>query len=279
MPRSMQTISIAEHQNAFARAILRREETLPAAIVRPGASTPTKRFGVYRNNVFASLTSCLAGRFPVVARLVGEDFFNAVARVFVERHPPASPALFEYGDEFPSFLTSFPPAKALPYLPDVARLEWHVATAYHAADARPIDATALGRLGNDALEAGLVLHPSCGIVLSHYPVFSIWRTNTRDASVQPVDASAGGEGALIVRPRFNVEVIRLDTAACAFTTALAADHGLELAAEIATELDSTFDAGAALQTLFSSGAIVGLRPASDVSLSITTNMRLLSCAS
>jgi hypothetical protein len=214
-----------------------------------------------------------------VARLVGEEFFNAVARVFVERHPPTSPALFEYGDEFPLFLTSFPPAKALPYLPDVARLEWHVATAYHAADALPIDATVLGQLGDDALDAALLLHPSCAIVLSHYPVLSIWQTNTRDEIVQHVDASSGGEGALIVRPQFNVQVIGLDTASYAFIAALAAGHTLELAAEIATELDSSFDVGAALQTLFSSGAIVGLRPASGVAPSITTNMRLLSCAS
>jgi hypothetical protein len=278
VPRSMQTISIAEHQEAFARALLWREDALPAAIVGPGAGTPEKRFGVYRNNVFASLTGCLAARFPVVARLVGEEFFNAVARVFVERHPPTSPALFEYGDEFPLFLASFGPTKSLPYLPDVARLEWHVATAYHAADAQPIDATALGRLGNGAPDTALVLHPSCAIVLSHYPVFSIWQTNTRDDVVEYVDASASGEGALIVRPQFNVEVIGLDTASYAFIAALAAGHALELAAEIANELDSLFDVGAALQTLFSSGAIVGVRPASGVAPSITTNMRLLSCA-
>ncbi len=187
-----------------------------------------------------------------------------MARVFVERHPPTSPALFEYGDDFPSFLTLFPPAKALPYLPDVARLEWHIATAYHAADAQPIDATALGQLGHEALEAALVLHPSCAIVVSHYPIFNIWQTNTRDEVVQHVDASAGGEAALIVRPHFNVEVVRLDTAVYAFTAALAAGHALELAAEIATELDSSLDVGEALQTLFSSGAIIGLRPASRV---------------
>ena len=102
MPRSMQTISIAEHQDAFARALLWRDDAVPATIVRPGAQRSRRSASrVYRNNVFASLTSCLAARFPVVARLVGEEFFNAMARVFVERYPPASPALFEYGDEFP----------------------------------------------------------------------------------------------------------------------------------------------------------------------------------
>ena len=278
MPHSVQTISVAEHQEAFARALLWREEALPAAIVRPGARAPAKRFGIYRNNVFASLIGCLATRFPVVVRLVGEEFFTAMARVFVERHPPTSPALFEYGDEFPQFLTSFAPTKTLPYLPDVARLEWHVATAYHAADAQPIDATALGKLGVDAPDCGLLLHPSCTILLSHYPVFSIWQTNSRDEVVQPVDASAGGEGALIVRPQFSVEAIQLDTAAYAFISALIAGHVLELAAEVAAELDSTFEVGSALHMLFSSGAVVGVRPAPERSLPITTNMRQLSCA-
>jgi hypothetical protein len=278
VPRSVQTISVADHQEVFARALLWRDEALPPTIAGPRGGTPTKRFGVYRNNVFASLAGCLAARFPVIARLVGEEFFSAMARVFVERHPPTSPALFEYGGDFPSFLASFPPAKALPYLPDVARLEWHIATSYHAADAQPVDATALGQLGDEALEVAHVLHPSCAIVLSDYPIFSIWQTNTRDEVVQHVDASAGSEAVLIVRPHFNVEVVRLDTAIYAFTAALAAGHALELAAEIATELDSSFDVGEALQTLFSSGAIIGLRPAPGVARSIATNMRLMSCA-
>lgn len=280
MPRSVQTISVAGHQEIFARALLWRDEVLPPTIIAgPRGGTPTKRFGVYRNNVFASLTGCLAARFPVVARLVGEEFFSAMARVFVERHPPSSPALFEYGDDFPSFLASFPPAKALPYLPDVARLEWHIATSYHAADAQPIDATALAQLGDGASGKGLALHPSCAMVLSRYPIVSLWETNVRDEVVRPIDADRGGEAALIVRPRFEVAVMSLDTAGYAFISALVAGHALELCAEIAMELDSDFDLGTALTLLFRSGAVVGVRPATTAICGPQLNNRsTVSCA-
>ncbi|MCZ7595302.1 MAG: DNA-binding domain-containing protein [Hyphomicrobium sp.] len=192
MRRDLHPLSIAAQQDDFARALLWRTGGLPAGIEKPGSAPPAKRFGIYRNNVFASLTACLEARFPVVARLVGDEFFSAMARVFIERSPPTSPALIEYGEEFAAFLATFAPAQSLPYLPDVARLEWRICAAYHAADAAPIDAAALARLGEHALDAALDLHPSCALLASHHAVFSIWRANTHDASVRPVDASGRG---------------------------------------------------------------------------------------
>ncbi len=63
MLHNVRIVSVADHQDAFARALLWHAEALPPAIAGPRAGTPTKRFGVYRNNVFASLTGCLAARF------------------------------------------------------------------------------------------------------------------------------------------------------------------------------------------------------------------------
>jgi hypothetical protein len=271
-------LSVSEQQQKFASALMRREEAVPAMVAGPGGDVPTKRFDVYRNNVFASLTRCLASRFPVVARLVGEEFFLAMAGVFVERHAPTSAALFEYGEEFADFLRTFEPVQGLPFLADVARLEWLVAAAYHAADAQVADTTVLSKLGDAAPEARLLLHPSVALHLSPYPIFEIWQTNTRDSIVRPIDASSGGEAVLIVRPRFDVTVIRLETAAYAFVRALASGNDLALAAEIATELDCQFDVGAAIQTLFTCGAIVGARRAFNSQSAQPQSMRMLSCA-
>lgn len=252
--------SIEDHQGAFARALLWQSDELPADVLGPRVAARAKRFTIYRNNVFASLTGCLAARFPVVARLVGEDFFAAMAKVFIADHPPLSPALFEYGEEFPHFLSTFEPARALPYLSDVARLEWMLAAAYHAADAQPIAATKLGRFGDDALDSSLMLHPSCAILISDYPVLSLWHTNTHDEIVRPIDVSAGGEAALVVRPKFDVALIGIDTPTFAFIRALAAGHSLELSAEAAAALDSEFEFAAALATLFRASAVIDVRP-------------------
>ena len=62
--------------------------------------------------------------FPVVKRLVGDKYFHAMANVFLLREPPFSPLLIHYGETFAAFVEEFEAAKPLPYLADVARLEY-----------------------------------------------------------------------------------------------------------------------------------------------------------
>jgi len=80
-------------QKSIALALLDRTRAAPAGIRAPGGKEVARRFGVYRNNVFVSLVEALATRFPVCLELVGDDFFRAMARTFVELSPPRSPLL------------------------------------------------------------------------------------------------------------------------------------------------------------------------------------------
>ena len=84
-------------------------------------------------------------------KIVGRDFFCAMARDFVVARPPRSPVLATYGDELADFISTFEPARELPYLADVARIEAARTHAYHAADATPVGASQLEALGADAL--------------------------------------------------------------------------------------------------------------------------------
>lgn len=278
MPLDGYSSLIGCEQEAFVDALLWRTECTPDGVTGPcGGRASARRMSIYRNNVSSSLSRCLAARFTAVERLVGEEFFAAMARVFIEAHPPISPALLDYGEDFIEFLAAFPPVASLPYLPNVARLEWLIARAYHAADTAPADPARLAALGDDALGARLVLHPSVGSVISRYPVLSIWETNARDLTVRPIDASAVGEAALIVRTHFDVAVKKIDTPTYAFVAALAALHPLEVAAELAVEIDAAFNVQAAMQLLFIAGAIVDVQP---LPASATENPKhtRLSCA-
>lgn len=243
-------------QANFAQSLLWRAEELPTDICGPTGGEPTKRFNVYRNNIFASLTATLSARFPVVSRLVGEDFFAAMARTFIRQHPPRSPVLLAYGDDMPAFLEIFEPVRDLPYLADVARLELAVAMAYHAADAEPVNAvdfTALSPQG--MLDARPVLHPSASLLASSCPVISIWETNTHDKAVRTIGADIGGESALIVRQDFEVTIVRLDAGAYAFLASLADGERVEVAVEQALHVSIDFDLTAALSAVFRAGAI------------------------
>src|SRR4029453_14611961 len=107
-------------QEAFAGVVLDAGAALPTGLARKAEGAPSRRFGVYRNNVYAGLIDVLAGRFPVVARLVGEEFFRAMARDYVEREPPSSAVLLRYGAGFADFIAGFPQAATVPYLADMA---------------------------------------------------------------------------------------------------------------------------------------------------------------
>jgi len=114
----------ADFQDFFARALLDPVHAVPAAIRGAARRRADRRFAVHRNNVVVGLINALAERFPVVSRLVGDEFFRAMARLYATMRPPASPLMMLYGETFPEFIDAFAPAAALPYLGDIARLEY-----------------------------------------------------------------------------------------------------------------------------------------------------------
>jgi len=122
-------------QHAFASALLDPARPVPSGLATWNGSDPVARFAVYRNNVVVSLVAALADTFPVVRELVGEEFFTAMARLYVAEQPPLSPVLAHYGDGFADWVVQFEPAAAVPCLADMARLERARVRAYHAADA------------------------------------------------------------------------------------------------------------------------------------------------
>ena len=251
-----------ELEGAFARALLDTDADVPGPVVGRRGASAARRFAVYRNNVYASLTDVLAGRFPVSARLVGDAFFRAMARAYVEEAPPRSPVLLRYGAGFPDFVGGFPPASAVPYLGGVARLEWAWHEAYHAKDAVPLSLPELAEVADTAEEAVLTLHPSLHVVRSTYPIVSIWELAMREGENEPARLPAGGEDALVVRPQLEVEVRHLPPGGAVFVQALAEGMVLMDAAKRALEGAAAFDLEANLAGLMRSRAIVGAGPKS-----------------
>ena len=120
-------------QTQFRQAVLDPRAAIPEGLTGPAQRPAGRRFSVYRNNVAVSLAEALETAFPAVRKITGDEFFRAMAGVYLRAHPPASPILSQYGAEMPAFLTTSPPVKHLAYLPDVARLELALRAAYHAA--------------------------------------------------------------------------------------------------------------------------------------------------
>ncbi|QDY68560.1 DNA-binding domain-containing protein [Qingshengfaniella alkalisoli] len=238
-----------DRREEFASALLAPEQVAPEGLVDFDGFPAPKRFAIYRNNVAVSLTEALESGFPVTRKLVGEQFFRAMAGAYLRSHPPSSPLMFLYGDSLSEFLEEFPPAHALPYPPDMARLEYTRRVAYHAADSAPIDASMLSELSPDELMASRVrFAPSCHILKSRYPVLSIWHMNT---STAPIKSGTQPENILISRPRFDPELDMLTDAEATLAGAL--KRGLTLGAAIEGRSPDTL--GSLLTKLLAGGCI------------------------
>jgi hypothetical protein len=257
---------LAERQRDFAAAVLNPAHPIPHGLVGPDGEPDPKRFAVYRNNVVVRLIEALEDAFPAVHRIVGVDFFRAMARAYVMVEPPRSPIMLDYGAGFPDFIRTFESAAMLPYLEDVARIERAWTEAYHAPEASPIDPSAFSAVAPDQLPAiSLGLHPSLRVVRSQFPALTIWQMNVADGVLAAIDPAAGGEDALIVRPAADVEVRLIPKGSLEFIRALADGRSVLAALEEALTANSRFDLSANLSDLMRAGAIISYNLAQETS--------------
>src|SRR5215470_16042587 len=236
--------TLLELQRAMRASLVDRDDGAAAAML--AENVPPDRLNIYRNTFVTGVTKALRLSYPAVYRLVGADFFEAAAGLFIAQHPPRSAYLDEYGADFPEFLRGFQPAAALGYLADVARLEWAVNRAIHAADAEPLDLARLAALPpEDQVRVCFVPHPSIALLCADYPIDVIWQgvLGGDDAALAAVDLKTGPICLLVGRGETGVEVSRLDAAAWRFAVALCG--GRPLADIFAEAVDTGREVGLA----------------------------------
>lgn len=248
-------------QSAFAAALLDANLSPPGGLSTWNGSDPAARFAVYRNNVIVSLIDALADTFPVSQQLVGEAFFRAMARLYVNQSPPQSRVLAFYGESFPSFIAQFPPAASVPYLPDVARLEMLRVKAYHAADVDALPAERIAQVLADVdslpqQQVGLL--PSLGLLQSPYAIVTLWAAHQGIADLSTIDTHAA-ESALVLRPHLDVEIIRIDAGASEFIAQLLQGEPLGVAVDYAHQIQPDFNLVSTLALLIQSQAIVSIQ--------------------
>lgn len=250
----------ATDQATFAASLLDPTIACPPELRAWNASDPTARLAVYRNNVVSSLIDALADTFPVVQELVGVEFFRAMAAVFIRQSPPRSRILVQYGEGLPAFIDAFDPARSVPYLADVARLEFARVRSYHAADVAAVDSESIAlALSNDERisELQLRLHPSVAVLQSPYAVVSLWAAHQGEGDIGAVDPDFA-EDALVLREALDVLVLRLPPGAADFISALQHGAALGEAATSATDAVPGFDLSATLALLLGHGALTAI---------------------
>lgn len=193
-------------------------------------------FAVYRANAFGNWAQALAGAYPIVRKIVGEEFFEGLAHAYALRHPSTSGDLNEYGEQLAEFVGDFPHTQDLPYLPDVARMEWLAHRAYYAADVAPFDLAAVS--GTSPLR----LAPACALLASGWPLARIWTVHQDDyEGTVEVDLRAGPDRILVHRPRWRAQVRSLAPGDYRFLDSARQGKTLGEALEAAVAEDPAFD--------------------------------------
>jgi len=246
-------------QRAMGRSVLGNEEApLADAIVGDGIR-PAARLRIYRHHYEISLTEALKAIYPAICRLVDERFFGYAAHEYIKAHPPRRPCLHEYGESFAEFLADFPPCRALPYLADVARLEWRINASLHAPMEPPLAPDAFHDVAMDDYPRLVFrLFPSLGYLESPWPIDRI--CSGREESV---DLSKGGCRLEIRQRGEEVVFARLDEAEFVLRRALLAGESLERAVAAALAADPVFDLAMALRSLLSEGLVTGFSLTAD----------------
>ena len=215
---------------------------------------------LYRNNFIISCSEALQASYPVVFKLVGEDFFNQAARLWVLAHPPQSGNIIDYGAEFPAWLAQWPPAASLPYLADVAKFEWLIeqtAVAEHVITAFPFSQLANVTTAQlPLLQFQLALQ--CNVYASDYPVHQIYQMVQQD-QVEAIEMAQANYVLLHKQANFQVHLHRLSAQEYHFLNAC--QQGLSLT-DISEQFD--FDPSPYIQPFIAQGVLNQFRLLGEV---------------
>ncbi len=210
------------------------EET---SILNPQGGEPgAARLAVYGDGYLVRIREALAEVFEAVRHLLGSTEFAVLAADYARQHPSTEYNLSLAGRHLPEYLADSAHGRRLPFLSDLARLEWAVSQAFHAFDQPPLDPARLASLPLDAWErARLALQPSVAVVSSSWPIVDLWEARTVPREQIGIDLIDRPQQALITRHGEHVRCERIDPAPAQLLTGLLAGRAL---GEVCAELEA-----------------------------------------
>ena len=223
----------------------------------PRRAEVTARLAIYRNNLQEGFMKALALEFPVIQRLVGDDYFRQLAQEFLSVHPSRTGDLHAIGAPFSEYLRGRFAETEYAYFADVAALEWAYQQSGVAADAPTFDVQSLARVSPESYGAlRFDLHPACFLIHSSYPILRIWQVNQIEKGEPDiVDLSAGPDYVVTRRLDMGVELRRVSPAEYVLLQRFLAGDSLAEALEAVQQHDPGFDLGPALRQFISLGLV------------------------
>jgi hypothetical protein len=245
--------SLAELQTAMTSAIMAGSFVDVEDEFTAGNANPARRYAIYRNNMFLSLTAHLRAVFPVTAKLGDERFFAYAAHQFILRSPPRASRLVIYGADFPHFLSHFPACRHAPILAQMAALEWAIHSSLTSAQLPFVEASDLAAISPGQ---GLELQPGLRFVLSRWPLLGLWAHEAERQQALPRKATR----IAVARHDEDIRFFELSAARFAFWRDLNRRRSLEEAAKRALARDAQFNLADEIVFLLRNRLVTGIIP-------------------
>jgi hypothetical protein len=225
-------------QQAFLRSVLAGQEDAPEELGRllrtPPAGSIHARWHVYARGFLARLVEAIENDYPALSKVLGEGPLRSLTARYVSRFPPRSHDLGRFGDRLAALLEADALTGDLPFLPDLARLEWAVAEAFVAPDVPELRWADLALLGPEAAsEAPLALRPGAALVSSTWPIFEIW--SCRDQPTEAIDVPLSRAARTVLVSRRGVEIVCRPAAGMEVSLFRATESGGRLADAVAED--------------------------------------------
>ena len=213
---------------------------------------------VYRNTAVKGRIDALQANYPTVAELTGDEWFRAAARVFVGDEPGGDQAMAAYGEGFPAWLERFAPARDLPFLAPVARLDRAWTEAHLAVDAAPLTPDQAARPGLALAGVVLTLHPSLRLFRFDWSAPSLWLAHRYPELGGSLEWRPAAEALTVWRPGLEVRARRVTPAEYAFLHACRLGRPLAVAAAAAQGAAPRADISSVFADLIHAGVFAPL---------------------
>lgn len=207
------------------------------------------RLKIYRNHIVTTLSEVLVMNFPLVEIITGEDFLKTAAKIYLFDNPPTEACLDRYGTSFPDFLTSYQHASNLPYLPDIARLDWVMNEARISKEDSTLTADDLAAADPNTLEPSIFQLKKCVRLLkSNYPLDRIYHfCEEKSDESDTLDASPETTHIMVTRLGWDPKIFKLDEAEYLMLQCLSDEKTLGECLEITMNQFPEFNFGEFLQ--------------------------------
>ena len=253
-------MSLEDLQNRFSESILLNSKEPIKTSIKLEEERIETRLKIYQTNFILSLTESLRTIYPVVERLVGEEFFIFLSKSYIKKYPPKKPNLNIYGNQMANLISDSEECKNVPYLSDIAKLEWARHIAYFSKDVESLSIKVLETIPKKNLEQiTLTIHPSATLIKSKFTIFHIWELKQEENSDFSDINIYDNEHGIVIRNNNNVINYRLNIHEFEWLMLVSKKENITNASLKIYEYNTEFKLEQALSNLFSIGTFINFR--------------------